>query len=100
MTTIERTGSVSNTGCAVYALSGENPLSSKDLLSPRLLKGSAAATHPASPKYVNQPVSPCSSGEQPVYEVVIADAVVDGKTEVIAVRLRRASSPPAPRRRR
>ena len=36
--------------------------------------GSAAATHPASPKYVCQPVRPCSSGVQPVYEVVIADA--------------------------
>jgi hypothetical protein len=35
---------------------------------------------------------------QPVYEVVIADAVVEGKTEVSAERRARASALPAPRR--
>jgi hypothetical protein len=46
---------------------------------------------------VNQPVTPCSSGVRPVYDVVIAEAVVEGNTEVIVPRRRRASSPPAAR---
>ena len=68
---------------AVKALAAESLLS-RGRFSPRLRKGKAAATQPASEKYVNQPVSPCSSGVHPVYEVVIADAVVEGNTELAA----------------
>ena len=56
----------------------------------------AAATQPAAPKYVNHPVRPCSYGVAPVKEVVMALAVVEGNTALIAPRRSRASVPRAP----
>jgi len=70
------------------------------VFSPRLWNGSGAATQAAAEKYVNQPVSPCSSGVAPVNDVVIALAVVDGNTALIAPRRWRAMCPPAPLARR
>ncbi len=49
---------------------------------------------------MNQPVSPCSRGEAPVNEVVMALAVVEGNTALIAPRRRRSIAPPAPSERR
>src|SRR3954464_540502 len=97
LTTTLRIGIEPKREGTVYICSGVTPRVLRSCMSPRLRNGSAADTHPASPKYVNQPVSPCSSGVAPVYEVVIADAVVEGKTDVIDPR-RRLPSSLAPRR--
>src|SRR3954467_15698174 len=100
VTTIERAASVGKNGGVSKIAGAATPGRLRGAMWPRLRKGSAALTQPAIPKYVNQPVSPCSSGVQPVYDVVIADAVVDGKTEVSVRLRRRASSLAAPWRRR
>src|SRR5436190_8942166 len=96
VTTIERAASPGKNGGASKIVSAVTPRVLRSAMSPRLRKGSGALTQPAAAKYVNQPVSPCSSGVQPVYDVVIADAVVDGKTEVSVRLRRRASSLAAP----
>src|SRR4029079_428526 len=97
LTTTLCAGMEPNREGTVYICSGVTPRVLRSAMSPRLRNGSAADTHPASPKYVKHPVSPCSSGVAPVYEVVIADAVVDGNTDVIDPR-RRFPNSLAPRR--
>ena len=54
--------------------------------SPRVVNGSGAMTESSWRSHMNHPVTPCSTGARPVRKVVTAEAVVEGKTEVIVPR--------------
>ena len=49
----------------------------------RNLKGRTAAIESISSKYTCQPVRPCCWGASPVMTAAIAEAVVEGKTDVM-----------------
>ena len=65
---------------------GETPRDARSVRPARVVNGSGAMIASSSRSHVNHPVTACSAGERPVRKVVTAEAVVDGKTEVIVPR--------------